>query len=525
MMRTSGSPATAFRIALLVLCSVLSVLADARSYAALPIALLAAFAFLLERRNLLQRHHVAACLAEASFTGFAIALTGGAESPMLPYVLAPMLAVGLLHAIRHVVAATVMTTLGLVVGRLAASLSDRLPTGGSLHEFAIASGQWVVLGLLVGVVAAWAKGLPGEGPVVVDRHYAEARELLEQLQSVTGELAGGLDVASHAGDLLDLAAQIAPSPRSAILISTHGGSLITAAVRGTTRVPWRAPLTAPGPLQDAWQSRLPVVDRRGADRSGRRVGSSLLVLPMLAGEEPFALLILEAFELDAFADPVVKELATLVATWALRLETSLLFEEVRSAVTLQERGRLAREMHDGVAQELACVGYELDALRSQAVTVDEALAQRLGQVRSGLTRMISDIRMSITDLRTSVSNDRGLGAALSDYVRAVGSGQRMTTHITLQESAFRLTGETEVLLLQVAQAVVQDVRKGGQADNLWVTLTVDPPSAHLCVEHDGTIERSSELDLTRFAARLAQAGAHLLVLPRVGTGVVVEVRI
>ena len=525
MMRTYGSPATAFRISLLVLCSVLSVVADARSFAALPIALLAAFAVLFERRDLLRRHQVAACLVEASFTGLAIAVTGGAESPMLPYVLAPMLALGVFHEIRHVVAATVTTTLGLAVGRLAVSPNDPFPQGGSLPEFVTASGQWLALGLSVGVVAAWAKSLPVDAPVVSDRHYAEARELLEQLHRVTGDLAGGLDIASLAGGLLDRAAEIAPSARSAALVRPESGALITAAVRGTTRVPWRAPLSAPGPLQDAWESRAPVVDRRPPDSAGRRVGSCVLALPLLAGAEPFGLLILEAFDQDAFPDQVVSELVRLAAAWALRLETSLLFEEVRSSVTLQERGRLAREMHDGVAQELAYVGYELDALRSRAAKVDGELEVRLAEVRTSLTRMISDIRMSITGLRTSVSNDNGLGAALSDYVRAVGSGQRMATHITLQESAFRLNGETEVLLLQITQAVAQDARKTGQADNLWVTLTVDPPSAHLCVEHDRMIDSSSKLDLTRFATRLAQAEAYLVVLPRVGGGVVVEVRI
>ena len=43
-----------------------------------------------------------------------------------------------------------------------------------------------------------------------------------------------------------------------------------------------------------------------------------------------------------------------------------LFEEVRSTVTVEERDRLAREMHDGVAQELAFVGYQLDDLRIRA---------------------------------------------------------------------------------------------------------------------------------------------------------------
>ena len=45
---------------------------------------------------------------------------------------------------------------------------------------------------------------------------------------------------------------------------------------------------------------------------------------------------------------------------ALRLEAALLFDEVRSLATNEERQRLAREIHDGVAQELVMVGYGID---------------------------------------------------------------------------------------------------------------------------------------------------------------------
>ena len=73
----------------------LSALSQERTFAAVPIALLAGFAFGVERVQLLRRHPVAACCAEAFFTGGVVALGGGAASPMLPYLLAPGLALGL----------------------------------------------------------------------------------------------------------------------------------------------------------------------------------------------------------------------------------------------------------------------------------------------------------------------------------------------------------------------------------------------------------------------------------------------
>ncbi len=47
---------------------------------------------------------------------------------------------------------------------------------------------------------------------------------------------------------------------------------------------------------------------------------------------------------------------------ALRLDAALTFDEIRSIATIQERHRLAREIHDGIAQEIASLGYVVDDL-------------------------------------------------------------------------------------------------------------------------------------------------------------------
>jgi signal transduction histidine kinase len=57
-------------------------------------------------------------------------------------------------------------------------------------------------------------------------------------------------------------------------------------------------------------------------------------------------------------------LAGRVDRHALPLETAALFDELRIAAATEERSRLAREMHDGIAQDLAFLGYQLDALTS-----------------------------------------------------------------------------------------------------------------------------------------------------------------
>ena len=513
---SSTTPVTAFRWALLVLCAVLSALASTRTYAALPIAALAGLALAAERSGWARTHPLPLAASEAAVAGLSVVLTGGSESPMLPYLLAPPAVAGHVAGLADVVLVSGAASAALLLGRLGAGPAALGPPdpGG---EFVIVAAQWVALGLALGLLATRLRALAPAPPL---ERYAEVRRLLEQLRAESRRLPGGLDVAGAAETLLGDVERTAGSARSAVLVQPASGPLVPVAVRGTRRVPWRAPLSEPGPLRTAWTTCTPVVDRRDSDSAGRRRGSALAVLPLLSDGRAFGLVVVESFAPDDYSPPVLSALHEVVQHGALRLETALLFEEVRSSVTVEERDRLARQMHDGVAQDLAFIGYRLDDLRASAGRVDDALGRRVAELRGDLTRLISDLRLRITDLRTSLGSERGLGSALSSYVRAVGSGQRLTVHLSLEESPFRLPAEQEVLLLQVAQAVAQEVRRAGQADNLWVELSVDPPRARLVVEHDGPATPLTGLEA--LAERLQAPGGRITVSGRPGHGVRVE---
>ena len=138
----------------------------------------------------------------------------------------------------------------------------------------------------------------------------------------------------------------------------------------------------------------------------------------------------------------------------------MLFGEIRSIATVEERRRLAREIHDGIAQELASLGYLMDDLTARARQAsDDGLEEELRGLRRELTRIISELRLSIFDLRSEVHADVGLGLALSDYVRAVGTGSGLTVHVILNEGASRLAVETETELMRIAQEAITNARR------------------------------------------------------------------
>jgi signal transduction histidine kinase len=210
---------------------------------------------------------------------------------------------------------------------------------------------------------------------------------------------------------------------------------------------------------------------------------------------------------------------------AMRLETALMFEDVRSVATAEERRRLAREIHDGIAQELASLGYLLDGMTPNGdghanVTAD------LAKLRSEIRRIVSELRLSIFDLRSNMSAGSGLGDALSSYVREVGQRAGLIVHLVLDEGPRRLPASVEAELLRIAQEAVTNARKHSQAVNLWVTCVVDPPQAQIKVIDDGLglgEAREDSYGLQIMAERAHRIGAHLMVTEREGGGTVVEV--
>lgn len=522
----STSPATAIRLVLLMLCSVTALFAEFRSYTALPTALLAALVLVANRAERERRYLLPVTVVEAVIAGAAVCLTGGPRSPMLPYLLAPGVAMGLTGARIDVLLATAGSAAGAAVGRLAYELGVPGVPSGAVETLAATVALWIVLGLALGLSANWSRRLTLNPPPPADsERYDEARALLRQLRGVTHGLTGGLDLPAAALAVLDKAALIAPSDRSAVLVETGAGSLVPAAVRGTSRMPWRAPLTSPGPLRQSWDSCAPVVDVRSPDVHGRRMGSTVAVIPLLTSSAPFGLLVLEVYEPATFTTQVIDKLVDCAAAGAPRIETALLFDDVRRSLTLEERNRLARQIHDGLAQDLASFGYRLDELVAQARTTDPAVASSVADVRRDLTGLISSIRLSITELRTSVDQEGGLGAAIASYLRAMGSGTGLAVHLSLDEAAFRLPADNEVLLFQALQAVAQHFRVHARSGNIWVSLAVDPPSARLTVEHDATSANTESLELDELHAHLRQVGGALTVSLREGGGVRVDVEL
>lgn len=214
---------------------------------------------------------------------------------------------------------------------------------------------------------------------------------------------------------------------------------------------------------------------------------------------------------------------TLLDEAAARLQTAILFTEARSIATSSERSRMARDMHDGVSQELTSLGYLIDDLLA---TAPEEIRPEIRGLRNELSRVISELRLSIFELRSSAVDTIGLAAALADYIQQTRLSTPFKIHLSVDEGTERLAEEVEAELLRIIQEAVANARRHSQAENLWINCQIRAPLAQILIEDDGIglqQARQDSFGIGIMRERATQIGATVTLSDRRGGGTRVSV--
>ncbi len=496
------------RAAVLTLCWLIAVASGALTELVIPLLALTGLAGIMSL-PLRPTWSTVSPMIEGALAAAVVASVPSLPDPLLLYLLVPPLAAGLLRGAVATLLTSAITAASLVIVRGVAgtlgSVSDRT-----------ALIQWVGLGLAVGLVGAWGRWSTLRA-IAGSNEYLEANRLLTQLRDLARTLPTGFDEIGIAASLLTELRDGVGAEQAIVSGLTESGRLAPLASVGADRAMWGAGAPT-GPWQEALDSAGVVTFTRRLDESP---GHTMLT-PLQLGSRCIGVVGLSR-SAAPFSDDEQQLISQRVDDTALRLDTGRLFSDMRAWATVEERRRLSREIHDGIAQELAGLGFLVDELTRS--TTDDATRTDLGDVRTEITRMVSELRLSIFDLRSQVEPSAGLGTALSDYVRQVGALAGLTVHLVLDEDVRRLGIETETELLRIAQEAITNARRHAQARNLWVELRVEPPYAFLQVSDDGiglgsTRDDSFGLEIMR--ERASRIGASLEFRPRSGGGTVVE---
>lgn len=469
------------------------------TYAVLALAATALVVSLLER---VMSRTAVLIVVEAA----AIALVVGFGPPgsfaLIPYSAAPSLAAGLRLGIAWVLGVNALsaTILGVSYGQ------GRIEDPPSLV-------QWALLSLGIGLLGSWLY----RSRVAQERRdagglaYREASRLLGELRPLTRSLPGGLDPLPLGATLLDELAQAVPIRQGAVVLELDLDRRVIA-VRGDT-----------GPEDWLAQAKLAVA---ALDEDGRSVASlngdgPLLVVPIEVDDRRVAVAMLEPGAETTEEQRLGVE--RVARAWGLRLYAAGLFEEVRIDSMQQERSRLAREIHDGVAQDVASLGYLADDL--MATASDQA---SLSQLREEISRVVGELRLSIHDLRSEGVTSGPLTAAIGEVARRHGRAVGMNVHLRLGEGSPSMSPLAETEMFRIAQEAIINTRRHAHAKNLWVSCVSGPGGTTVSVEDDGVglgPGRPDSVGMTIMAERAARIGARLSVSDRLEGGTVVYVEL
>ncbi|MHB8185046.1 MAG: histidine kinase [Dermatophilaceae bacterium] len=376
--------------------------------------------------------------------------------------------------------------------------------------------QWCGLAFLIGVLGAWSSFLRSQSSTakVTPSAAREAAVLLRRLDALASSIDGGFYAPASAELLLDAVKAKIPGSRMAVLVGFGSEPAVPLALRGIDRIPWPDPTTGDSVLGRVWRTGVAEAgfwtsvnaDRAIAaapmrDQDGARIG---VVVVDRIPSAPF----------------VAEDLGTLVAlaeSHSANVDVAMIFTALRQRAAFEERERLAREMHDGIAQELVALGYRIDVARRQAATRAPQLAPALDDARADLSRVLTDLRLRIADLRLAVRPDQGLGAVVGARLQQFGVATGLTVGLRLSESTYRLPAHLETLIYRLILDVLADARHAPGASAIELRLDVKAPQAWLHISHDGTSHLGADAFLDH---PLTALGAEILVQPG-DTGVVV----
>ncbi|MEO7836693.1 MAG: GAF domain-containing sensor histidine kinase [Acidimicrobiales bacterium] len=221
----------------------------------------------------------------------------------------------------------------------------------------------------------------------------------------------------------------------------------------------------------------------GATRSGVAASStSALYVRLCARDELIGLVAVERSGAEPYGAHHVDVMETLAQQLAISCDNARWFARIGTLAAEQERGRIARDLHDRVGQSLALVGFELDRLAKNAPN-PEVRSQTL-ELREHVRGVVSELREALYDLRTDVSEERDLPDALGEFLERVR--QRSGLEVQLRHAVdqrLALTVEREVW--RVAQEAVLNVERHAHATCLEVDWVVRKGLASLSVKDNG----------------------------------------
>ncbi len=395
------------------------------------------------------------------------------------------------------------------------------------------SSTWSALLMLIAIVAGYGRRISGEADrerdLALDRlgRLADANALLYSLHRVAQTLPASLDMnevlestVSRLRGLVDFDAVLI------MLFDDTDGHWQVIRQEGCHLDGRLGPTDLPlGMRQAITESRVVMVNDLGTQRTGPgfdgRSGSGLYGV-LTARGSIMGLIALEHRDHNKFDHRAGGLLGGFIPPLALALDNARWFARLRTVGADEERTRIARDLHDRIGQSLAYLAFELDRIVARHEAKEE-VGSSLDQLRGDVRGVIREVRDTLYDLRTDVSEVQSLPDTLRQYCDRVA--ERTTLRFEIDsDTDERLPILQEREMWRIAQEAVANVERHAQATSVTITWRCDAGRAAVRISDDGRgfdIGRAGRLDsygMLGMRERASSIGAMLEVHSTPGHG-------
>lgn len=384
------------------------------------------------------------------------------------------------------------------------------------------SGQyaWIAVSISMALLGTFSYQL-SRGERIAEVYAArEASALLTRLHELADDLGTGFDVPALGESVLSQLRGVVDFERSAVIIDEGDDNPVPVALSGSTRLPWRAPGRPDSALHTSWTTLEPHTATYPGPAGIRHVLTVALTRP---GEDRLGMIVADRLGTPFRAEELAA-MAEIGRRAAPVLDAALLFADLRGRAAIEERGRLARDMHDGICQDIAALALSVDVLHTNAN--EAAVRTGLDELRTTMRRSMADLRHHISDLRMAERPDTTIGSIMSRALQHFATTTGIETSMTLSETHYRFPADIELNLHRLTMDFLNDARLAPDTTRVDWTVAISPPHASIVLRHDGrTSLTTARLDghpLSRQGATISTslpASGGLLVTITMGLAV------
>lgn len=385
--------------------------------------------------------------------------------------------------------------------------------------------QWAAELLLIALVAGYARRLFGE----VEEQSALARQandLLTQLNAVARTLPASLDLEETLATTIGRLRDLFPIDAVVVLLDEDASESTwsVASAEGVRLPVLLNDVALPRAARQALAESRPILAETGLAPET----TSAIFLPLFARNRTIGLIAVEHRTPARFGLHELQLGEEVAAQAALAIDNARWFSRLRTIGADEERTRIARDLHDRVGQSLAFVSFELDRIsRAQDSDGDGRVKAELDQLRDEVRKVVTEVRDTLYDLRTDVSERKDLVATLAEFLDRVS--ERTGIEVRFNHAGDRrLPVRQERELWRIAQEAVTNAERHAHASTLTVQWQADDDHASVLVSDDGVgfrsgvPERMDSYGLLGMRERAASIGAQLEIDSRPGLGTTVR---